>query len=167
MVSTQVWEPLLSTPQPGLLLRSMNHPPAVALHGSQKQLALWQPTRTSGISVDLAWAKETGFPSCWDVSGMLSPPLRAQECAECTSALLSTATFLLVAKMRLYVLLMKQEENSICSVKDWVVREASNRDALQEAGTFRYRQERKPGAVGGWRLGAWLSELRGRFLPNL
>ncbi|CAN0131544.1 unnamed protein product [Rangifer tarandus platyrhynchus] len=48
-----------------------------------------------------------------------------------------TATFLLVAKMRLYVLLMKQEENSICNVKDWVVREASNQDALQEAGTFR------------------------------
>ncbi|KAJ1072081.1 hypothetical protein K5549_013948 [Capra hircus] len=47
------------------------------------------------------------------------------------------ATFLLVAKMRLYVLLMKQEENAICNVKDWVVREASNQDALQEAGTFR------------------------------
>ena len=98
---------------------------------------------------------------------MLSPLLHAQECAECTSALLSTATFLLVAKKHLYVLLMKQEENSIYNVKDWVVREASNQDALQEAGTFRYHQERKPGAVGGWRLGAWLSELRGRFLPNL
>uniref|UniRef100_A0A8C6FXF9 E3 ubiquitin-protein ligase RNF213 n=1 Tax=Moschus moschiferus TaxID=68415 RepID=A0A8C6FXF9_MOSMO len=47
------------------------------------------------------------------------------------------ATFLLVTKMRLYVLLMKQEENSIYNVKDWVVREASNQDALQEAGTFR------------------------------
>lgn len=80
----------------------------------------------------------------------------------------STATFLLVAKMRLYVLLMKQEENSICNVKDWVVREASNQDALQEAGTFRYHQERKPGAVGDWGQGARLSELRGRrFLPNL
>ena len=39
----------------------------------------------------------------------------------------STATFLLVAKMRLYVLLMKQEENAICNVKDWVVREASGK----------------------------------------
>ncbi|XP_010854827.1 PREDICTED: E3 ubiquitin-protein ligase RNF213 [Bison bison bison] len=47
------------------------------------------------------------------------------------------ATFLLVAKMRLYVLLMKQEENAVCNVKDWVMREASNQDALQEAGTFR------------------------------
>ncbi|XP_043761210.1 E3 ubiquitin-protein ligase RNF213-like isoform X2 [Cervus elaphus] len=53
------------------------------------------------------------------------------------SLLEEDATFLLVAKMRLYVLLMKQEENSICNVKDWVVREASNQDALQEAGTFR------------------------------
>lgn len=61
----------------------------------------------------------------------------------------STATFLLVAKMRLYVLLMKQEENAICNVKDWVVRAASNQDALQEAGTFRYRQERKPQRRGG------------------
>ena len=61
----------------------------------------------------------------------------------------STATFLLVAKMRLYVLLMKQEENAICNVKDWVVREASNQDALQEAGTFRYCQERKPRGRGG------------------
>uniref|UniRef100_A0A8C0I728 E3 ubiquitin-protein ligase RNF213 n=1 Tax=Balaenoptera musculus TaxID=9771 RepID=A0A8C0I728_BALMU len=47
------------------------------------------------------------------------------------------AAFLRVAKMRLYVLLKKQEENYIYNVKDWVVREASNQDALQEAGTFR------------------------------
>lgn len=53
------------------------------------------------------------------------------------SLLDENTTFLLVAKMRLYVLLMKQEENAICNVKDWVVREASNQDALQEAGTFR------------------------------
>uniref|UniRef100_A0A8C6CC37 E3 ubiquitin-protein ligase RNF213 n=1 Tax=Monodon monoceros TaxID=40151 RepID=A0A8C6CC37_MONMO len=47
------------------------------------------------------------------------------------------AAFLRVTKMRLSVLLKKQEENYIYNVKDWVVREASNQDALQEAGTFR------------------------------
>ncbi|XP_026936735.1 E3 ubiquitin-protein ligase RNF213 isoform X2 [Sagmatias obliquidens] len=47
------------------------------------------------------------------------------------------AAFLRVTKMRLSVLLKKQEENYIHNVKDWVVREASNQDALQEAGTFR------------------------------
>uniref|UniRef100_A0A4W2FDE0 E3 ubiquitin-protein ligase RNF213-like n=1 Tax=Bos indicus x Bos taurus TaxID=30522 RepID=A0A4W2FDE0_BOBOX len=47
------------------------------------------------------------------------------------------ATFLRAAKMRLYDLLKKQEENSVYNVKDWVVREAFNQDALQEAGTFR------------------------------
>uniref|UniRef100_A0A4X1UID3 E3 ubiquitin-protein ligase RNF213 n=1 Tax=Sus scrofa TaxID=9823 RepID=A0A4X1UID3_PIG len=49
-----------------------------------------------------------------------------------------TAAFLAVAKMRLYVLLKKQEESSPFSVGEWVVREASNQDALQEAGTFRH-----------------------------
>ena len=62
----------------------------------------------------------------------------------------SSATFLRAAKMRLYDLLKKQEENSVYDVKDWVVREAFNQDALQEAGTFRYRQEKKPGS--GWQL---------------
>ena len=62
----------------------------------------------------------------------------------------STATFLRAFKMRLYDLLKKQEENSVYNVKDWVVGEAFNQDALQEAGTFRYCQERKPGS--GWQL---------------
>ncbi|KAI5277308.1 hypothetical protein MUG91_G144n75 [Manis pentadactyla] len=48
------------------------------------------------------------------------------------------ATFLRVSKMRLYVLLTKQEESYICNMKEWVVREALNLDALQEAGTFRH-----------------------------
>ncbi|XFF88667.1 hypothetical protein AB1E18_014886 [Capra hircus] len=47
------------------------------------------------------------------------------------------ATFLRAFKMRLYDLLKKQEENSVYNVKDWVVGEAFNQDALQEAGTFR------------------------------
>uniref|UniRef100_A0A8C4L8F9 E3 ubiquitin-protein ligase RNF213 n=1 Tax=Equus asinus asinus TaxID=83772 RepID=A0A8C4L8F9_EQUAS len=48
------------------------------------------------------------------------------------------AAFLRVAKMRLYVLLKKQEENYLHNMKEWVEREASNQDALQEAGTFRH-----------------------------
>lgn len=49
--------------------------------------------------------------------------------------------------MRLYVLLTKQEETYICNTKEWVVREALNLDALQEAGTFRYWDE-GPGRGG-------------------
>ncbi|XP_053426621.1 E3 ubiquitin-protein ligase RNF213 isoform X2 [Nycticebus coucang] len=47
------------------------------------------------------------------------------------------ASFLQVSKMRLHDLLKKQEENHPHSLMGWVVREASNQDALQEAGTFR------------------------------
>lgn len=39
--------------------------------------------------------------------------------------------------MRLHVLL-KRQESQACSQREWVMREASNQDALQEAGTFRY-----------------------------
>ncbi|KAG3268325.1 hypothetical protein H1C71_021321 [Ictidomys tridecemlineatus] len=49
-----------------------------------------------------------------------------------------SAAFLRISKMRLYVLLKKQEENQLCSLKEWVGREAANQDALQEAGTFRH-----------------------------
>ncbi|KAM5149392.1 E3 ubiquitin-protein ligase RNF213 [Callospermophilus lateralis] len=49
-----------------------------------------------------------------------------------------SATFLRISKKRLYVLLKKQEENQLCSLKEWVGREAANQDALQEAGTFRH-----------------------------
>lgn len=45
--------------------------------------------------------------------------------------------------MRLHVLLNKQEENQVRSLKEWVNREAANQDALQEAGTFRYEGEKK------------------------
>ncbi|XP_037664815.1 E3 ubiquitin-protein ligase RNF213 isoform X2 [Choloepus didactylus] len=48
------------------------------------------------------------------------------------------ASFLRVSKTRLYVLLKKQEENCLHSVREWVVKEASDLDALQEAGTFRH-----------------------------
>ncbi|XP_035293735.1 E3 ubiquitin-protein ligase RNF213 isoform X3 [Cricetulus griseus] len=48
------------------------------------------------------------------------------------------ASFLWESKMRLHVLLKKQEENQVCSLKAWVAREAANQDALQEAGTFRH-----------------------------
>nr|XP_025855696.1 E3 ubiquitin-protein ligase RNF213 isoform X5 [Vulpes vulpes] len=47
------------------------------------------------------------------------------------------AAFLRVCKARLHGLLKQQEESSAFSRKDWVSREASNQDALQEAGTFR------------------------------
>lgn len=60
--------------------------------------------------------------------------------------------------MRLYVLLKKQEESSPFSVGEWVVREASNQDALQEAGTFRYRQ-----APGGRAVG-WVCSLSAEML---
>lgn len=51
------------------------------------------------------------------------------------------AAFLQAAKMRLHDLLKKQEDSYLFNIKQWVVREASNPDALQEAGTFRYREE--------------------------
>ncbi|XP_047563764.1 E3 ubiquitin-protein ligase RNF213 isoform X1 [Lutra lutra] len=47
------------------------------------------------------------------------------------------AAFLQACKVRLYALLKQQEENCFLNVKEWVSREASNQDALQEAGTFR------------------------------
>ncbi|XP_054702200.1 E3 ubiquitin-protein ligase RNF213 isoform X2 [Grus americana] len=47
------------------------------------------------------------------------------------------ASFLKITKARLYSLLKKQEENSF-HPKNWVLREASNLSALQEAGTFRH-----------------------------
>lgn len=48
------------------------------------------------------------------------------------------AAFLRASKARLYVLLKQQEDQSLFNMKEWVTREASNQDALQEAGTFRY-----------------------------
>ena len=50
----------------------------------------------------------------------------------------SAAAFLRASKARLYVLLKQQEDQSLFNMKEWVTREASNQDALQEAGTFRY-----------------------------
>uniref|UniRef100_A0A663EII0 RING-type E3 ubiquitin transferase n=1 Tax=Aquila chrysaetos chrysaetos TaxID=223781 RepID=A0A663EII0_AQUCH len=47
------------------------------------------------------------------------------------------ASFLKITKARLSNLLKKQEENSLYP-KNWVLREASNLSALQEAGTFRH-----------------------------
>ncbi|XP_077780215.1 E3 ubiquitin-protein ligase RNF213-like [Podarcis muralis] len=47
------------------------------------------------------------------------------------------ASFLKITKNRLLTLLEKQEENSYI-MKEWVLREASNLNALQEAGTFRH-----------------------------
>ncbi|XP_053562489.1 E3 ubiquitin-protein ligase RNF213 [Bombina bombina] len=47
------------------------------------------------------------------------------------------ASFLKMLKARLYGMLKNQEEN-LYNAKEWVVREASNPDALQEAGTFRH-----------------------------
>nr|XP_034493275.1 E3 ubiquitin-protein ligase RNF213 [Marmota flaviventris] len=49
-----------------------------------------------------------------------------------------SAAFLRISKERLSVLLKKQEENQLRSLKEWVGREAANQDALQEAGTFRH-----------------------------
>ncbi|XP_052615833.1 E3 ubiquitin-protein ligase RNF213 isoform X2 [Peromyscus californicus insignis] len=58
------------------------------------------------------------------------------------------ASFLRELKMRLHVLLKKQEENQVQSIKEWVTREAANQDALQEAGTFRHTLwKRVQGAV--------------------
>lgn len=58
--------------------------------------------------------------------------------------------------MRLYVLLKKQEENYLHNMKEWVEREASNQDALQEAGTFRYCDLKKPGRSALWQPGLQL-----------
>lgn len=48
------------------------------------------------------------------------------------------AAFFRVAQMRLHDLLRKQEDSSVLGRRCWVVQEASNPDALQEAGTFRH-----------------------------
>ncbi|XP_018090579.1 E3 ubiquitin-protein ligase RNF213 isoform X2 [Xenopus laevis] len=47
------------------------------------------------------------------------------------------ASFLKILKVRLQGMLENQEGNAISFSAEWVVREASNPDALQEAGTFR------------------------------
>ncbi|XP_066229004.1 E3 ubiquitin-protein ligase RNF213-like [Saccopteryx leptura] len=47
--------------------------------------------------------------------------------------------FLWVTKMRLHDLLTQQEQSCMSHRKEWVVQEASNPDALQEAGTFSSR----------------------------
>ncbi|XP_032097310.1 E3 ubiquitin-protein ligase RNF213 isoform X3 [Sapajus apella] len=58
------------------------------------------------------------------------------------------ACFLQVSKKRLNVLLKKQEDSQFHLLKEWVAREASNQDALQEAGTFRHTLwKRVQGAV--------------------
>ncbi|XP_071066939.1 E3 ubiquitin-protein ligase RNF213 isoform X2 [Dasypus novemcinctus] len=54
------------------------------------------------------------------------------------SLLRDDASFLRVSRTRLYFLLKKQEENCFHYLTQWVVREAANQDALQEAGTFRH-----------------------------
>ncbi|XP_055097754.1 E3 ubiquitin-protein ligase RNF213 isoform X3 [Symphalangus syndactylus] len=57
------------------------------------------------------------------------------------------ASFLRVSKMRLNVLLKKQEESQLNTL-EWVAREARNQDALQEADTFRHTLwKRVQGAV--------------------
>lgn len=50
--------------------------------------------------------------------------------------------FLKMLMCRLHNLLKMHEENTLLP-DQWVVREAANQDALQEAGTFRYRKKRK------------------------
>ncbi|XP_066090745.1 E3 ubiquitin-protein ligase RNF213 [Saccopteryx bilineata] len=56
--------------------------------------------------------------------------------------------FLWVTKMRLHDLLTQQEQSCMSHRKEWVVQEASNPDALQEAGTFRHTLWRRvQGAV--------------------
>lgn len=57
-----------------------------------------------------------------------------QGCVLCFSA----AAFLQVCRARLYALLKQQEDQCLFNTKAWVTREATNQDALQEAGTFRY-----------------------------
>ncbi|KAM5272726.1 E3 ubiquitin-protein ligase RNF213 [Ctenodactylus gundi] len=60
----------------------------------------------------------------------------------------NSASFLEVAKLRLCLLLKKQEEGLVCSPKEWVAREAGNQEALQEASTFRHTLwKRVQGAV--------------------
>lgn len=107
----------------------------------------------SSFALDLAWPKKGRFPSRWTGGrgGARSP---ARGVRELTSPCFVAATFLQVAKMRLHDLLQKQEESHMLNIKQWVVREASNPDALQEAGTFRYRDQSHPeglprGAVTG------------------
>ncbi|XP_039082113.1 E3 ubiquitin-protein ligase RNF213 isoform X2 [Hyaena hyaena] len=48
------------------------------------------------------------------------------------------AAFLRVCRARLYALLKQQEDQCLFNTKAWVTREATNQDALQEAGTFRH-----------------------------
>ncbi|XP_069055826.1 E3 ubiquitin-protein ligase RNF213 isoform X2 [Pleurodeles waltl] len=69
-------------------------------------------------------------------------PTRSTRRIEILLSLLSNedelrADFLELMKNRLYDLLNQQEERSM-NASEWVVKEASNPDALHEAGTFRY-----------------------------
>lgn len=79
--------------------------------------------------------------------GTAGPRRAANVCPLCFVA----AAFSRVAKMRLHHLLKKQEETYVSHMKQWVAREAANPDALQEAGTFRYRGwPEAPGGAAPW-----------------
>ncbi|XP_041076276.1 E3 ubiquitin-protein ligase rnf213-alpha-like isoform X2 [Polyodon spathula] len=56
------------------------------------------------------------------------------------------ASFLKTMKRRLYTLLARHDENSL-SAKNWVFKEATNIDALQEGGTFRHTLWKRVQAV--------------------
>lgn len=86
------------------------------------------------------------WPPPWG-HGTAGPRQVANTCPFC----FVVAAFSRVAKMRLHDLLKKQEETQVSHMKQWVAREAANPDALQEAGTFRYRaRPEAPGRAAPW-----------------
>lgn len=65
-----------------------------------------------------------------------APPLGSRQIRLTASHLqLSTAEFLQTVKVHLHAMLLTLESNSM--ERNWVIKEASNFDALQEGGTFR------------------------------
>ncbi|CAL8303834.1 unnamed protein product [Merluccius merluccius] len=56
-------------------------------------------------------------------------------------------TFLRIMKRRLHSLLLTQDGNTFSSISNWVIKEASNIDALQEGGTFRHTLWKRVQAV--------------------
>ena len=156
---------LLPARQPGLLVWTMNHPPAAAFCGSQKQLAPWESKCTSGISVDLACPKEMGLPSCWGGSGMQSLPLGARGCAECTSALLFHSRFL-----------TGRQDAPLCPFKEARRELHLQREGLGGEGSLQSGRSAGSRHVqvlpcketrAGCGVDAWLSQPRRRFFPNL
>lgn len=97
--------------------------------------ASWARTRATRAKVSLSHTEQAlpGLRAAALLQGPAGSGVRPM-----ASLCRLAASFARAAQVRLHDLLWRQEESCVFGRKDWVVQEASNPDALQEAGTFRY-----------------------------